>query len=164
MASRVEGDYQYTGAIQFSGTVSLPNNTVTAAKIPASAGVEYTKLQQKYVVTYGQNGTMTSVTIPIHIVHGVTGGAIGIKAGSIVACIGAATCTIDLKKNGTTVLTSVITLNSSNTARVAVAGTLVATPTNAAGDFYELVVVATAGGGTLGTGLGVSVAFYEDPA
>jgi hypothetical protein len=106
MASRVEGDYQYTGAIQFSGTVSLPNNTVSAAKIPASAGVEYTKLQQKYVVTYGQNGTMTSVTIPLHIVHGVTGGAIGIKAGSIVACIGAATCTIDLKKNGTSVLTA----------------------------------------------------------
>ncbi len=162
--SRISGDYQYTGAVLFNGTVTLPDNTVTKAKIPASAGVEYTKLQQMPTRTYGQTGTMVSATIPIHVVYGATGGVIFIKAGSIVACIGAATCTIDLKKNGTTVLTGVITLNSSNTARVVVSGTLVATPTNVAGDFYELVIVATAGGGTLGTGLGVEVGFYEDPA
>lgn len=163
---RITGDIQYTGDILFSGDVTLPASCVSKDKIPAAAGVEYTKLQQMVRRNHAQSGTVASATIPIHLAYGVTGGALFIKAGTIVACIGAATITIDLKKNGTSVLVggTPITLDNANTARVVEAGTLVASPTHVAGDFYELVIVATAGGGTIGTGLLVDVGFYEDPA
>jgi hypothetical protein len=150
--------------VRFLGDAVLPAKSVGASQIEDDAGIEYTKSQQKFVLTYAQDGTIASATVPIHIVHGAAGGVIAVKAGSITACAGAATVTVDLKKNGTSVLAAVITLDSGNTARVPEDGTLVADPSDAADDFFELVVVATAGGGTLGTGLCVSVAFYEDPS
>lgn len=164
MASRIEGDIQYTGNIRFSGDVQLPADVVGDSHWDADDPLAYTNQQQKIAKHYSQSGTIASATVPIHVVHGTTGGAIAIKAGSISACTGPATVTIDLKKNGTTVLTGVITLDNGNTARVMEAGTLVASPTNAAGDFYELVITATASSGTLGTGLMVAVWFYEDAA
>jgi hypothetical protein len=70
--------------------------------------------------------------------------------------------TVDLRKNGTTVLSAVITLNNANTARVAVAGALSVT-TLVAGDVLE-VVTATAGGGTLATGVFAIVTVNEMPS
>lgn len=141
-------------------TVHLPAGTVEADDIEAAAGVEYTKLQQFRAPIYSQTGTAASATIPIGVVYGASGTMVAIKAGSIVACVGAATITVDLKKNGTTMLSSVITLDNANTARIMEAGTLSVTSLTAA-DFLELVVTATAGGGTLGTGLLVQVWYSE---
>jgi hypothetical protein len=95
------------------------------------------------------------------VIYGVSGTLLSFKAGSIVANIGAATVTLDLKKNGVTALSAVITLNNANTARVAVSGTLSVT-TLAAGDVLEVVATATAGGGTLATGVFAELRWKED--
>jgi hypothetical protein len=73
-----------------------------------------------------------------------------VRVGAIAAPIGVATYTVDIKKNNVSVLTGVVTLDNSYTARASKNGVLVA-PANlvvAAGDFFEAVIVSTPGGGT----------------
>ncbi len=60
-------------------------------------------------------------------------------------------------------LTAVITLNSSNTVYVAVAAAL-ASSALVVGDVLEAVIVATAGGGTIGSGVFCEAVFVEDAA
>jgi hypothetical protein len=131
--------------------------------IKSAAGVEATKLEHQHRIPYAQpNTTATTETRVLYVCYGLTARVIDFRAGSIVACIGAATITLDVKKNGTTILSSVLTLNNANTARVAVAAALSGSPTLVAGDVLEVVVTATAGGGTIGTGLFANLTVEED--
>ena len=142
-------------------SVSLPASVVSNANVAAGAAIATDKLRHKHRKTYAQSGTAASVTIPIHHVIGATADNLSCKAGSIAIAVGAATVTIDLKKNGTTVLTGVTTLDTGNTARVGEAlGVNVFSAVT--GDLYELVITATAGGGTLPTGLFVEFEIDED--
>jgi hypothetical protein len=128
----------------------------------AAAGVQQTKLQHQNRGNLDQpNTTATTETKVVATIYGATGTILSFKAGSIAPCSGAATITLDLKKNGTTVLASVITLDNANAARVAEAGTL-SVVSLVAGDVLEIVVTATAGGGTIGTGLFAEVRWAED--
>jgi hypothetical protein len=68
--------------------------------------------------------------------------------------------TVDLRKNGTTILTSVITISVAQAAYARVAGAI-ASAAYIAGDVFELVVTATAGGGTLPQGLFVDTVLRE---
>jgi hypothetical protein len=165
MAARLEELLYLGGGLVCASGTSFrpPPGTILDADVSAGAGVQYTKLQQLRPAVYSQNGTAASATIPIGVVYGATGTLVSIKAGSIAACAGAATITVDLKKNGSSVLTAVITLDNANTARVMEAGTFSSTSL-VTGDFLELVITATAGGGTLGTGLLVQVRWAEDPS
>lgn len=151
------------GGLKVVGQLSLPAGGITDAMVANFAGIGGDKQQHVYRKTHGQSGTVASVTIPIHGVFGVTGLLKALKAGLITPCAGAATVTIDLKKNGSSVLSSPITLNSASAARTLYAATISNTAL-AAGDFLELVVTATAGGGTVGQGLLVDLLSYEDSA
>lgn len=144
-----------------SRTMKIPSGTVTNDAVNGSAAIAATKIQKPRLLEYGQNGTATTVTVPIYVTNGATATVQGIKAGSIAACSGAATITVDLRKNGSTILSSVITLDNANTARIMESGT-VSNSALVAADFLELVITATAGGGTLGTGLLVQVEIHED--
>ncbi len=164
MASRIEGDVQYTGNVRFDGTMILPANTIGDADVDSSDPLAHTKVDHQRAKTYGQSGTMAAATIPLACVYGATGMVLSVKAGSVALCTGNAKATIDVKKNGTTILTGTFDLDSGNTAYVAEAGTLVASPTLAAGDVLTAVVTVDAGTGALGTGLFVTVVWWEDPA
>ena len=151
-----------TGPATFTGPTYLPPGVVSDAQVAGNAATATGKQLHKHRKTYGQSGTVVTATIPIHVVIGTTALLVAIKVGMITLCAGAATVTVDLKKNGTSILAAVITLNSGNTARVCVSGTISNTAA-AAGDFFELVVTATAGGGTVGTGLLVELEVDEAP-
>ena len=144
-----------------SKTAALPAGTVTNAMVNGSAAIAATKIQKVIQKTYNQTGTAASATVPIYECRGQTATLQYIRAGSIVACLTTATITVDLKKNGSSVLSAVITLDNANTARVSEAGTITGTSL-VQGDWLELVVVASASGGTLGTGLFVQVEIFED--
>lgn len=148
---RVPSDLHVEGQITAEAMI-VPANAVTDASVSSTAAIQATKLFHQQLKSYSQpNTTATTETKVIHVAR--AGGSVAeFYAGSIGVCAGAATITIDLKKNGTSILSAVITLNSSNTARVAV-GASVSTPNYVAGDVFEIVATATAGGGTLGTGL-----------
>lgn len=161
MASTISGDLIVTGQTVLLGTVSLPAGNIGNSAIAAAAGVEASKLQHQHQPTYGQIGTAVSVAeIPFHSVQGAVASLESFSAGSIGVAVGAATVTIDIKKNGTTCLSGVITLDTGNTTRVPESGTITV-PAGVAGDLYTLVIVATAGGGTLPTGLFVRAKFRE---
>jgi len=162
--SRITGNIEYTGNVQYLGQVTMPTGAVGDDEIEAAAGIAASKVDHRFHVMHKQpNTTATTETVGLYLAK-AAGTVIGFRAGSIGIAVGAATVTFDLKKNNVTVLTGVLTLNSSNTVRVAVAGTLVATPTYVANDFFELVITATAGGGTLQTGIFAEAWFEEDAA
>jgi hypothetical protein len=93
---------------------------------------------------------------------GATATVIKFLAGCIVIPIGAATVTVDLRKNGSTILTGVITLNSSSISRIAQAATILTTSA-VVGDWFDVVVTATASTGTLPTGVFWQLEIDEDP-
>lgn len=149
--STIEGDLRVRGTLQ-ADYFTPPASSVGDTQINSADPISADKLKHQYLPGHSQpNTTATTETRVIHVAR-AAGTIEGFRAGSIAACSGAATITFDLKKNGTTVLSSVITLDNANTARVIEAGTLSGSPTVAAGDVLEVVITATAGGGTLGTG------------
>lgn len=161
LAQVVYGDLHITGTMT-AGALTPSGGSVTNASVAAAAAIQASKLEHQLHLTYGQSGTAASATIPIHCGYGA-GTIVSIKAFSVAAAVGVATVVIDLKKNGTTVLSSTITLDNANTAYVPEAGSLSTTTFNA-DDVLTLVITATAGGGTLPTGLGVTVILRENAA
>ncbi len=158
--TRVEGDVYVNGNLS-SKTATPAAGSVVDASVGAAAAIDATKLQHQHRLVLGQTGTATSVTQPIYHCYGATGTVIAIYAGSIAIAVGGATVTVDLKKNGSSILTGVITLNSSSVARIGQAGTLTGSTSLVAGDVLEVVTVATAAGGTIPTGLFVAVTVNE---
>jgi hypothetical protein len=158
---RVEEDTYFAGTLR-AGEFVLSSGCVEDANVATGAAIDVDKVNHKHRETYRQSGTAAAVTIPIHVVYGATAVLKYLRAGTIAPCDGNATITIDIKKNGTTCLASVITLDSTNTARVAEAGTLTVTA-GVDGDWFELVIAVDAGTGTLGTGLCVDCEFDETP-
>lgn len=158
--SRFEGDVHVAGAFSCK-TFAPPAGSVTSASIKTDAGVESTKLQHRFQPTCAQPNTAAAdETRVAHVVYGATGSIVAFSAGSIAKAVGDATCTVDLKVNGTSVLSAPITLDNANTNRVAEAGT-VTTPALVAGDVVEVVIDGTIGTGTLPTGVFACVTLTE---
>ena len=134
----------------------LPSaGAILDAHINAAAGIQTSKMVHKYRKHYNQNGGAVSATIPIHVLQSATGGTIAsFKVGSVAATTGSSTVTVDLKKNGSSILTAAIQLDSvtNKTARTLYAGSLNST-TGIQGDWYDIVVTATQGTGSLPSGL-----------
>lgn len=158
---RISGDFYYAGEVKLAD-VDLPASCVSNSHIDSSAAIAASKLQHQHPVHWQQpNTAATTETRVIYRCYGATGTILGVYAGSIAKAVGDSTVTVDVKKNGTTILTGVITLDNANTNRVAEAGTLSVT-TLAAGDVLEVVITATVGTGTLPTGVFATVTVKED--
>jgi hypothetical protein len=162
MAFRIEDTGVFRGLVQFL-SILLPSGSVTAANIAAAAGVEATKLEHQHREIYRQESDTTVVSEDrvVHVVKGTTGNLKTFRAGSVVANAGAATITVDLHKNGSTILTAPISLDNGDSAYDLVAGVISSEPV-VADDVLEVVVVATAGGGTIGKGVFASLDVHED--
>lgn len=155
------GDLQVTGRL-IAGQFSPPSQCVVADSIQAAAGVEASKLEHQYEPVFSQEGgTNAAAEVRVvHVVKGATADIVSFHAGSVVAATSTGTCTVDLKKNGTTVLSGVITLDSTNTAYVVEAGTLSVT-TAVAGDVFT-VVIAGVSGSNLPQGVFARAVIRED--
>lgn len=160
LVQTIHGDVSILGNLT-ARTFTPPALSVSNAAIAAAAGIAATKIQKPRLIEYGQSGTAASATIPIYVCNGATATIVSLKAGSIGLNVGDSTVTVDLKKNGASILSAVITLNASNVARVLEAATLASTSL-VADDFLELVIVPTVGTGTLATGLFVQLEIHED--
>jgi hypothetical protein len=145
--------------------LDYPVGSLTNAGLSPSADLETHKMRHQYRGVHAdKSGTTTAAfSAVLFHAHG-TGELKGFRVGNIAPCIGDSTITVDLKKNGSTVLSSTVVLDNANTARVAEIATvnpsLIA---YAANDVFEMVVTVSAGTGTLGTGLFGSATFNELP-
>lgn len=156
--NRIVSDNLFSGDNQFLGDVLLPDEIIEDKHIEADAEIASTKLQHRHVQPYGQNGNNVDATQFIHHAKGA-GTVKTFVAGSIGICTGGNSTTVDLKKNGTTVLSAVITLDSANTTYVAESGTI-ATAAYVAGDVFTVVVDKTSDSGDA-TGLFACAEFDE---
>lgn len=159
------GDTHVAGTLSCE-TFTAPDSCIGDDQIETPSGtdngVRATKSQQQYVICYGQNATAVTERRVVHTVYGAVSSLVDVDAGAGVACVGAATVTVDVKKNGTTVLSALATLTSS-VAAYALAAATISTSTAVAGDVFEVSFTATAGGGTVATRPFVRLVFREDP-
>ena len=136
------------------------------ASIPALAStwIEASKLEHQHRATYAQESATTAAAAKdevIHVVKGTAGTLKTFSAGCVVANIGNSTVTVDLHKNGASVLTAAIEIDSGDAAYAIVAGIINTAPV-VADDVLEVVVIATIGTGTLGKGVFASLDLWED--
>ena len=94
--------------------------------VNASAAIAATKMEHQHRAMYEQESDTTAAaeTRVVHVVKGTTGTMKSIKVGSVVACIGAATMTVDMLVNGVTKLTGTIELDNADVAYIPIAGTI----------------------------------------
>lgn len=151
-------------------TMDIPAGTIVSADVSASAAIAAAKLVHRFPVRHSQNegAVVADETVGIHIAA-----AAGVVASIEVVCtstapVGNSTVTVDLQKSTAggafaTMLSSVVTIDSANTVRVAEAGTLSGTA-YVDGDILELIIDATVGSGTLPTGMAIVVTLQENPS
>lgn len=142
---------------------------ITDVGISATAAIQATKLQHQHQPCLPINADDLATAAVgkkvIHVVYGTTGTIVAFRVGSVVAAIGAATVTIDLKRNGTTILTATYNLTSSNAAFALVAPAGFTSTSLVTGDVLEAHITAVAaGGGTLPVGVFAQLIVREDAA
>lgn len=159
MAQTVVASDLYVNGQLAARTMSIPNGAVDNTAVEAAAGIEASKLEHRFQIVYCQDQIAYADQRVVHVVHGATGDIIAFKAGSVGVCTSSATMTVDLLVNGSSVLSSAIVLDSSNTTRVVEAATVSSTAL-VVGDVLEVSVAVS--GTTLGNGLFAVVVMNED--
>jgi len=160
-ATTFPGDIRARGTV-IAQAISITTASIDNSMVAANAAIATTKLRHRIHKTYGQSGTATAVTIPVHVAM-LPGTVLAVQAGAVVAATGDSTVTVDVKINGTSVLSSTIGLSSSDTAYIPVVGTVdTAADDLVADDVVTVVVSVSAGTGTLPTGLFVDIVLDED--
>lgn len=161
--SITDGDAYVRGHLN-ALTMTLPDGTVTNAMVNGSAAIAASKLEHRHVLKYSQeeDTTIASEKHGLFICRGATGENVELEACITgTACIGAATVSIEVKKNGTTILSAPLVINAGDavgdikTATISVSAL-------ADDDRLTIEVTATAGGGTVGKGLLVCMHVNED--
>lgn len=144
-------------------SMTLPAGTVDDNAVEGAAGIQASKLQHQYEPVYQQESATSAVSEQrvVHVVKGATATLLSFDAGAVVLLTGADTCTVDLLKNGVSILTAAISLSSGDTAYGLDSGALSST-TAVTGDVFEVKVTATHSSGTLPKGVFARLALRED--
>ena len=123
---RIEEAVLFKGNVTFAGNVTLPDGCVDKENVEPGAGVEATKQEHQHRAVYRQESDTTAAAESrvVHVVKGAAGTLQDFKAGSVVANVGDSTISVDLHKNGVTVLTAPIDLDSGDSAYDVVAGVI----------------------------------------
>src|SRR5215472_4310258 len=139
MASQLLTDL-YVGGNLSAKTFNCPAASITDVAVAGGAGIQASKSQQQHTKTYGQvtGSVATTERRPIHSIYGATGQVVQFRAAMAVANVGAATVTVQLKKNGTNILTAAISLGSGTAAFVFVAAAGFTSTALVANDILEV--------------------------
>jgi len=159
--NRVDEDFFVGGTLR-AQAMDIPAGTIVNADVAENAGIAASKNQQYPAKTYGQAGTAVAATVIMHVVRGATGTIKGFVVSNITANAGASTVTVDLLKNGVSVLNTVVTLNNATGNRGVEEGAIDTTAL-VADDVLE-VVVALAQSGTDALAVGVAAELRLDEA
>lgn len=150
-----------------SGLLYLPAGSVGDAHIDATDPLSTNKVTHQHAATYAQaSGAVVADATQLFYIARATGTIAAMKVAIDTAPTGGDKAyTVDLKKSTgggafASILSAVVTVNSSSTSLSVVAGTL-STATYAASDIFEIVVDASGSTGTQGYGVCVLVEFEE---
>lgn len=163
------GDVRVNGALRAT-TIQIPDETIDDDAI-AAAGLSATVLQHQYQPVYTQVSTVTAAADRkvVHVVHGVSGTIIGFSASAVTKMTAAGpddrAVTVDLYKNGASILSAVITMNKSTlTANFLLLDGTLSSTTLAADDVLEVVVAISGSTGTQALGVFAKLVLREDAA
>lgn len=165
MASQLDGDLYVAGALT-ARRFNPPAGSITDASVIAGADIAATKLEHQYSkqLSLTDHATVAAaVRRVLHYVRGTTGTIVEFGVLASVAAIGDSTVTIDLYKNGSSILTGTFQLDSGDAAGALVTGTL-SSAALVVTDRLEVVVTVSAGTGTLPKGLTTHLVVREDAA
>lgn len=157
-----DGDLYVRGTLR-ANSLAVPANAVGNDQVNAGDPLAATKVEHQFVKVYEQGRATNLTTTTGQVVHSAyaDGEVVEVAAGYTVAGSSwTGSAVVDVKKNGTSVLSGTITLDAGNTVYVPETGTL-STPAYSADDALEVVVTVTAGTGTLPKGLFVRVVLRE---
>jgi hypothetical protein len=157
VVDKIDGDQQINGKL-------LISDSIVSSK--GSPILEASDVHCARVARYTQEGAAADATQFLTMITGASGTLKAVYAGCLTACIGDSTITVDIKQGNageapTTVLSSLITLDSGDSNREAVAGTLSVTALNNE-DVIEVIINATIGTGTLGVDVFVVLVYDEN--
>lgn len=161
--STFNGDLFVNGSLS-STTFTAPASSITDTMVAANAKIKATKLIHQLSLRFSTDPT-TSVTADtqiIHIAHAL-GEVAFVEVMATTAPTSSDQVTVDIQKGNAgasyaTVLSSVITLDSSDADRAVKSGTI-STVDYAAGDSFEIIVTPT---GTSTKGICVVVTLHEN--
>lgn len=149
------------GATTLAGAVTLPAASIGDTQVSAAAPLGVTKTAHQYVEVWSQvSGTAATAATQAFYVAKAAGVVAQVRVGSVAIAIGDSTVTVDVRKNGTTILSGTVQLDNGNTAYVSEAGSLSVT-SYSANDVFTVVQTVSAGTGTLPQGVFVQVVFQE---
>lgn len=151
MATILDDDVIVRGVLR-ANTIVLTTESVGSTQFSSADPLAVAKQVHQYNRSFAQNhGTAAAAQRQvIHVAQGA-GTLVSFGGGITVACVGDSTITINLYKNGSTILSSTVTITSSNAANAVEEATFSSAPYSA-GDVFEAVVTVSAGTGTLGQG------------
>ena len=143
--------------------VQMPVNSVGDNEFKSADPLTVEKQRHQYSQLYSEDSGSAITDINGKAIHTARadGTIRAFRAGVVVACVGAATIDVDLLKNGTTVLSSALELDNTNTAYAIEDGTI-NTAAYSADDVFTITITGTAGGGTLGQGIFVELVVDEE--
>lgn len=154
-------DTLHTGTHQFEKAPRVPDGSFGDAQIGSANPIAANKLKHQYAPMLAQpHGIAASNARQVVHVARSSGSFEAVEAGVLVAAAGDAVVNVDVLKNGTSVLTSAIVIDST-TAPYAEESGAINTPAYVAGDVFEVVVAVAAGTGTLPQGVYVAGVLRE---
>ena len=156
MINRMNGDYWF-GSIRADQMI-LPANSVGDAEVDATRPIGVNKLYHMHCPVYTQDrgAAVVAKRSGLHIAVGP--GSLQAFQATLSQANAGGTVTIDLYKNGVSILSSPISITTEAAFDVCV-GTI-STAAYVAGDTFEVVVAVT---GSVGQGLTVRGVFEEEP-
>lgn len=156
-------DLHVRNKLTVGGTFQLPYASVGNDQVDADNPIDAAKLQLSVNLTEGMTVHGTAVTAVRKVIYQAkAAGEIQLfRAGLVVAATGDYTVTVDLKKNGASVITPIV-LDNTNTAFTEEAATGL-TATYAADDVFEVGVTVAGTTGAQGQGLYCNFQALEDP-
>lgn len=147
--------------LSVSGPVRIPAGSLGDTEFAAGNPLTAAKQQHQFVKGYAQahGSAAADERRVIHVARGA-GTVVTWRAGPVAAAVGDSTCTVDLTKNGASVLSAVPSIDSGDAAFAKLTGT-VSGASYVAGDVFEVVIDATVGTGTLPQGVWGEAVFRE---
>lgn len=146
-------------------SLPIPPNSVGDSQVKASEPITAAKLYHRVqpITAQDHGSAVVARREPIHVAY-KQGTIVEFACSLVVASTGNSTITIDLYKNGVTVLTTPLILTATNATAYTQVVSAISNNSFAADEVYETVVTVNAGSGTLGQGITCALTVDEKPS
>jgi hypothetical protein len=157
-------DVYHNGTHTFGVKPAFPNASIKNAHVDTTDPLDIDKIRRavfaRLAQVHGSNATAERRIV--HVARSA-GTLLAVQVVPIVAATGDSTVTVDVYKNGVSVLTGTVSLDNSKAAYSKTLATLSVTAYTA-GDVFEVVQTISAGTGTLPHGVCTQLTFNEGAA